>query len=148
MLIVWIIFIIFSQSSADDTWNSLLATCHKFLPKDGYYCSETENDQTITLLSKKKPQNLPLHPLAAVLKNFQKIHAKGLISSLNDQKTWAKFLHSRETSQNCSSEHIESCFDNPAIIFSLIVQTFLLEVRRCFKKQFFYKFFPPSFFLY
>ena len=50
-----------SQSSAEDTLNSLLATCHKFLPKDGYYRSETENDQTITLHSKKtsKPSAAP-----------------------------------------------------------------------------------------
>ena len=62
MLLLWITFIIFSQSSAEDTWNSLLATCHKFLPKDGYYRSETENDQTITLLSKKtsKPSAAPV----------------------------------------------------------------------------------------
>ena len=30
------------------------------LPKDGYICSETENSRIITLLSKKKPQNVPL----------------------------------------------------------------------------------------
>ena len=54
MLIVWIKIIIFSQSSAEDTWNSLLATCHKFLQKDGYFRSETENDQTIIPPPKKK----------------------------------------------------------------------------------------------
>ena len=76
---------------------------------------------------------------------WQKVHAKNPIISLNEQKTWAKFLHSRETSRNCSSEHFESSFDNPASNFNLIVQTFLLEVRRYFKKRFFYKFFPPIF---
>ena len=33
MLILWITFITFSQSSAEDTWNLLLATCHKFFAK-------------------------------------------------------------------------------------------------------------------
>ena len=32
------------------------------LPKDRYFCSETENAQTITLLTTKKPQTVPLHP--------------------------------------------------------------------------------------
>ena len=61
-----------SQSSAEDTWNSLLATCHKFLPKDGYYRSETENDQTITLHSKKtsKPSAAPVGC------SFEKFHKK------------------------------------------------------------------------
>ena len=77
---------------------------------------------------------------------WQNIHAKSSIISLNDQKPWAKFLHSKETSQKCSSEHFEWNFDNHASIFCLIVQTFLLEVRRSFKKQFFNKFFPPTFF--
>ena len=88
-----------SQSSAEDTWNSLLATCHKVLQKDGYFRSETGNDQTIIPPPPKK--NLKTFRCTRRLqfwKKCQKIHAKSPINSLNVQKTWAKFLHSRETS--------------------------------------------------
>ena len=98
MLIVWIKIIIFSQSSAEDTWNSLLATCHKFLQKDGYFRSETENDQTIIPPPKKNLKTFRCIRRLQFWKKFQKLHAKGPIISLNDQKTWGKFLHSRETS--------------------------------------------------
>ena len=116
------------------------------MPKDGYFRSETENVQTITLPSKKtsKPSAGPVG--CSFEKNCLKNHAKSPINSLNDQKRWAKFFHSRETSKNCSSEHFGSSFDNPESIFCLFVQTFLLEVRRYFKKRFFYKFLPPIFF--
>ena len=79
---------------------------------------------------------------------WQNIHAKSSIISLNDQKPWAKFLHSKETSQKCSSEHFEWNFDNHASTFCLIVQTFLLEIRKWFKKTIFPQFFSANFFLY
>ena len=98
MLIVWYKIIIFSQSSAEDTWNSLLANYHKFLQKYGYFRSDTENDQTIILPPKKTSKHSAAPVGCSFEKKFQKLHAKGPIISLNDQKTWGKFLHSRETS--------------------------------------------------
>ena len=80
---------------------------------------------------------------------WPKIHTKSSIISLNDQKRRAKFLHSKETSWNCSSEHFEWSFDNPGSIFCLIVQFFLLEIQKCFKKKtIFPPFFSSNFFLY
>ena len=76
---------------------------------------------------------------------WQNIHAKSSIISLNDQNPWAKFLHSKEMSQKCSSEHFEWNFDNHASIFCLIVQTFLLEIRKGFKKTIFPQFFSDKF---
>ena len=57
MMIVLITFVIFSQSFAEDTWNAFLATLPSaiyFLLKDGFFRSETENDQTNTLHSEKR----------------------------------------------------------------------------------------------
>ena len=84
--------------------------------------------------------------------NFDKViklfDTKNGIISLNKQKALAKLLLSKETSLNCTSEHVERSFDNPASIFCVIVQIFLLEVRRWIKKTIFLQIFPPIFFLY
>ena len=101
MMIVLITFVIFSQSFAEDTWNALLATLPSaiyFLSKDGFFHSETENDQTNTLLSKKHIKTFRCNRRLQFWENWQKIHTKSPILSLNDQKTWAKFIHSKETS--------------------------------------------------
>ena len=103
MMIVLITFVIFSQSFAEDTWNAILSTLTSaiyFFPKDGIFRSETENDQTNTLLSKKKKtsKRFPATVGCTFETFWQKIHTKSPILSLNDQKTWAKFLHSKETS--------------------------------------------------
>ena len=80
------------------------------MPKDGYFRSETDNDQTISFLSKKNLKTFRCTCRLQFWENSQKINVKSPIYSLNDQKTWAKFLHSRETSKKCSSEHFESSF--------------------------------------
>ena len=100
-MIVLITFVIFSQSFAEDTWNALLATLPSaiyFLSKDGFFRSETENDQTNTLLSKKIIKTFRCNRRLQFCENWQKIHTKSPILSLNDQKNWAKFLHSKKTS--------------------------------------------------
>ena len=69
-----------------------------FLLKAGYFRSETENPPTITILSKKTFKRSAGH----VGCNFDKVakffDTKSGISSLNDQKAWAKLLHSKGTS--------------------------------------------------
>ena len=47
----------------------------------------------------------------------------------------------------CSSEHFERSFENSANFLHLIVQNSLLEIQKLIKKHFFYKFFPPIFFV-
>ena len=116
------------------------------MPKDGFFRSVTENDQTITLLSKKILERFRCNRRLQFWEIRQKYHAKSPIILLNDQNTWAEFVQSKETFKKCSVEQRESGFDNAASIFCLIVQTFLLQVRKWVKKQFFYKFLPPSFF--
>ena len=117
-----------------------------FLLNDGYFRSETKNDQTIALLSKKTSKR-SVSPVSCTFEKFwQKIHTKSPTLSLNDQKTWAKFLHSRETPQNCSCEHFESSSDILASIFSIIVQNFLLRIRKWFKKTIFLQTFSSIFF--
>ena len=69
-----------------------------FLPKDSYFRWETEKDQTITLLSKKKLKTFRCTRRLQFWEVWQKIHAKSPIISLNEQKIWTKFLHSKETS--------------------------------------------------
>ena len=69
-----------------------------FLPKDGYFRWETENDHTITLLSKKNLKTFRCTRRLQFWEVWQKIHAKSPIISLNEQKIWAKFLHCKETS--------------------------------------------------
>ena len=68
-----------------------------FLSKVGYFRSETENNQTITILS-KKTQNVRCTHRLQLWEIWQKKQAKIPKISLNDQKLWAKFLHSKETS--------------------------------------------------
>ena len=76
---------------------------------------------------------------------WQKNHAKSPIISPNDQKTWADFLHSEETFENCSVEHRESGFDNAASNFCLIVQTFCSKSESELKNIFSTIFFPQFF---
>ena len=78
---------------------------------------------------------------------FDKIFThKSPIISLNDQKSWIKFLHSKEASENCSAEHVERSFDNPASFIQPIIQTSLLEVRKWFEKTIFLQIFSSNFF--
>ena len=75
MMIVLFTFITFSQSFAEDTWKALLATLPNaivFLPKNGYFRSDTKNGQTITLLSKKTSKR----SAATVGCSFEKIDIK------------------------------------------------------------------------
>ena len=61
-------------------------------------------------------------------------------------KNLSRVIHSEDTFKNCSVEHRECGFDIAASNFCLIVQTFLLQVRKWIEKQFFYKFPPLIFF--
>ena len=75
MMIVLITFVIFSQSFAEDTWNALLATLPSaiyFLSKHGFFRSETENDQTNTLLSKKNIKTFRCNRRLQFWENWQK----------------------------------------------------------------------------
>ena len=75
-----------------------------FLPKDGYFRWEIENDQTITLLSKKKHQNVPLHPpLGCSFKKF-------------DKKTHAKVQQFRST-----TEKLEQSFFIPKKVSKIVL---------------------------
>ena len=101
MMIVLFTFITFSQSFAEDTWKALLAT----LPNVNFFWQMTvifaQRPKTIKqeLFSPKETSKRSAATVGCTFKKFwQKIHTKSPIFSLNDQKTWAKFLHSKETS--------------------------------------------------
>ena len=121
MIIVLITFVIFSQSFAEDTWNALLATLPSaiyFLPKDGFFSLRDWKRSNKYSSLQKKTLKLSAAPVGCSFEQFwQKIHTKSPIISLNDQTTWSKFLHLKETSWNCSLEHFECSCDNPAGFF-------------------------------
>ena len=102
-----------------------------FLSKVGYFRSETENNQTITLLS-KKTQNVRCTHRLQLWEIWQKSSSPNSNNFAQRPKTLSRISSFQRNVLKCSSEHFESSFDNPASIFSLFVQIFLLEVQRGF----------------
>ena len=69
-----------------------------FVPNDGYFRSETKTTKQLLFFPKKLSKR-SVSPVGCTFEKFwQKIHTKSPILSLNDQKTWAKFLQSKERS--------------------------------------------------
>ena len=100
MMLVWNTFIIFSQSFAEDTWNSLLATLPnaKFLVKYGFFAQRPKKIKQLFFFPKKTSERFAAPVGCTSEKFWQKNHAKSPKISLKEQKIWAKFLHSKETS--------------------------------------------------
>ena len=110
------------------------ANCQIFCQKTVIFAQRPKTIKQL-LFFPKKTSKRSVYPVGCTFEKFwQKIHIKSPIIPLEFQKIWAKFLHSKEASQNCSSEHFESSFQSPAGIICLILQNFLLGVRKWFKK--------------
>ena len=88
----------FFSKFVEDTWKALLATCQKFFCQKLVTFAQKPKITKQLLFSPKKPQNVRCTHRLQLWEIWKKVPAKIPIISLNDQKLWAKFLHSRETS--------------------------------------------------
>ena len=69
-----------------------------FLPNDGCFAQIPKTIKQL-LFFPKKTSKRSASPVGYTFEKFwQKIYTKSPLLSLNDQKNWAKFLHSKETS--------------------------------------------------
>ena len=75
------------------------AKCHTFFVRRRFFSLRDRKRSNKYSSLQKKTSKRSVSPVGCTFESFwQKIHTKSPILSLNDQKTWAKFLHSRETS--------------------------------------------------
>ena len=151
-MIVLITFVIFSQSFAEDTWNALLATLPIAIyisPKDGFFSLRDRKRSNKYSPLRKKTSKLSAAPVGCSFEKFwRKIHTKSPIISFNDQETWSKFLHSKKKRPEIVPlNSFNVVLTILRVSFSRVVQTFLLEVQKWFKKTKFTNFIL-QFFMY
>ena len=108
----------------------------------------TENDQTITFLSKKNLKTSHCTRSLQFWKNCQKNSRQKSNIFAQRPKNLSKISSFQGNVLKLflwTPEHFESSFDNPARFFCLLVQTFLVEFRKWFTKTIFLQIFSSFF---
>ena len=129
--------------------NCTLATCRIFLPKYGNFRSETENDQTISLLSKKtsKPSAAPVG--CSFEKVFKKFTPKVQLVRSTTKKLEQSFFIRKKRPENVPLNTLNVVLTILRVSFVWLFKFFCSKSQKWFeKKKIFHDSFGPNFFLF